>query len=817
MRRSLPVLILLLGSIVPIQAQGLLVPAAEHKTRSLAMIRHEVTIAVQDQAAETTAEQTFRNHTDRQLTATYVFPVPRGASVRAFTLLVDGVKVDAKLVVGAEARQLCANCVRLSQDHGLIDYLGNDLLTMDIPAIKPGKDLNVTVKYTALVRQDGGLIEYVYPLKTDGKSTGTLEKFAIKASLKSQHAIQNVYSPTHLVDVKRVSDHEVFVGFAREQALLDKDFQLYYPLSDKDVGLTVLTHRATPTEDGHFLFLISPRLEAQQQVIPRDVLLVLDTSGSMQGAKMEQARKALHFFLKHLNKQDRFALMNFSTAVNRYQNELLDATPEELARARKWVDALHTTGGTAIDLALRSALEMRPRGEDGRSFTVIFFTDGRPTVGETNPEAIVKNVEKRNSASTRIFTFGVGNDVNATMLDRLAQTTRAVCTYVRPDEDLEVKASALWGKITNPVLTNLKLSAGRDIVLAEMYPPELPDLFQGGQLVVLGRYRGTGKARLVLSGLVGSEKKEFAYDVQFPEKTDNERAFVEHLWARRKVGYLLDQIRANGELKELVDETKALARKYGIATPYTSHLVVSEVMAPVVNPKPAKLPIVDQRPVVLEPAGKERLPLRKFLTDVNVTPENVEKVRGVVLAANLQEGADGKCCCSSDPIKRAQGICSCCKHVGGKCPCAMRRAKTALDKQKAFDDCCAALRKGNLAGVQAGQLGVDLSVQCGNLRTQCQVEQTAQRVLLGRECINVGGIWVDTGFDCKKTKTVVVRALSDAYFRLLEKHPELKEVFRMGNHLVWVTPSGTALLLDTCDGQETLTDDEIAGLFPARK
>jgi Ca-activated chloride channel family protein len=536
----------------------------------------------------------------------------------------------------------------------------------------------------------------------------------------------------------------------------------------------------------------------------------------MKGVKMEQARKALHYFLKNMNKQDRFALMNFASSVTKYQNELLDANPEELARARKWVDALQSTGGTAIDGALKAALEMRTR-DPGRTFTVIFFTDGLPTVGESNPDVILKNVQQRNSANTRIFTFGVGYDVNATMLDKLAENTRAVSTYVRQEEDIEAKASGMWSKVTNPVLTNLKLSAGKDIILSEMYPPELPDLFQSGQLVVMGRYRGTGKATLVLSGLVGAEKKEFSYDIDFQQKTGNEHAFVEHLWARRKVGYLLDQIRANGENKELVEETTSLARKYGIATPYTSYLIQSEGVMPVLPPKPAKLPVLGQRPAILDRPGKEPLALQAFLAEVNVTPENVEKVRNVVLAANLKDDADGKCCCSPDPVLRAQGKCNCCKHVDGKCPCKARLAKNALDKQKAYEDCCAALRRGDLSGVQAGRLGVDMSIQCCNLRNQCRMEQTCQRTLLGRECIEVGGIWIDVGYDVKKTKTVAVKALSDAYFALLEKHPELKEVFRMGNHLVWVTPSGTALLLDSRDGKESLTDNEIASLFIVKK
>ena len=276
------------------------------------------------------------------------------------------------------------------------------------------------------------------------------------------------------------------------------------------------------------MFLISPRLEARPTGHPAHLLLVLDTSGSMKGVKMDQARKALHYFLNNMNKQDRFALMNFSTSVTKYRNELLEANPEELGKAHQWVDALQSTGGTAIDKALSAALEMRTRDE-GRSFTVVFFTDGLPTVGETNPEIRSSRTWKNATRPTRrIFTFGVGNDVNATMLDKLAENTRAVCTYVRQEEDIEAKASAMWSKITNPVLTNLKLAAGKDIILSEMYPPELPDLFQGGQLVVMGRYRGQGKATLVLSGLVGTEKKEFSYDVHFQEKTANEYAFVEH-------------------------------------------------------------------------------------------------------------------------------------------------------------------------------------------------------------------------------------------------------------------------------------------------
>src|SRR5262249_29125915 len=154
-----------------------------------------------------------------------------------------------------------------------------------------------------------------------------------------------------------------------------------------------------------------------------------------------------------------------------------DASSEQIENARKWVNELEATGGTAIDDALTAALKLRS-SEDSRSFVVVFFTDGQPTIGETSPEKILKNVQAKNTASTRIFTFGVRDDVNATMLDQLAERTRAVSTYVRPAEDIEVKASGLYNKISHPVLANLKLSVeGEAVRLSEVYPTQLPDLF----------------------------------------------------------------------------------------------------------------------------------------------------------------------------------------------------------------------------------------------------------------------------------------------------------------------------------------------------
>ncbi|MBV9124411.1 MAG: VWA domain-containing protein, partial [Planctomycetes bacterium] len=317
MHRCLAALpILLLGAGLG-QAHGLLIPV-EKTLPPLALLNHQVTIDIQDQVAVTAVQQTFRNHTDRALEATYVFPVPKGASVQKFTMWADGKEVTGELVEAAKANQVYTDIVRRTQDPGLLEYMGTNLLRVRVFPVPAKGDLKMALQFTAVAPRDGNLVEYVYPLKTDGKSVSTLEKFSLKATLKSQHPIQNVYSPSHAVNVTRPNDHEAVVTFERDQAALDKDFQLFYAVGDQDVGLTALMQRPVSSDNGFFMLLISPRVEmAKEQEVPRDMVLVLDTSGSMRGPKMDQARKALRYCLDNLGPKDRFDLIHFATTVTR--------------------------------------------------------------------------------------------------------------------------------------------------------------------------------------------------------------------------------------------------------------------------------------------------------------------------------------------------------------------------------------------------------------------------------------------------------------------------------------------------------------------
>jgi Ca-activated chloride channel family protein len=310
------------------------------------------------------------------------------------------------------------------------------------------------------------------------------------------------------------------------------------------------------------------------KVMPKDVAFVLDTSGSMAGAKLEQAKKALAFCVENLNDGDRFEILRFATEVEPLFNALTDATREQRARAQNFIKDLRPIGGTAIDDALRKAMALRPDKGD-RPFVVIFLTDGRPTVGVTDENAILAGVTRASAGHVRVFCFGIGTDVNTHLLDKITEETRASSQYVLPDEDIEVKVSSFFGRIKEPVLASPRLVFPEGVRVTKLYPAPAPDLFKGEQLVLAGRYAGSADGAIRLEGTVHGEPRTFVFDAKFPpQSADHE--FIPRLWATRRVGHLLDEIRLRGENAELKQEVTELARQYGIVTPYTAYLIVED-------------------------------------------------------------------------------------------------------------------------------------------------------------------------------------------------------------------------------------------------
>ncbi|MFP6672533.1 MAG: VIT and VWA domain-containing protein [Pirellulaceae bacterium] len=801
MKRQLLICLLFFASTSATYANGLLIPV-EPDLPPLAMLNHHVDVNIEDQLAVTRVQQTFRNHTDRKLEANYVFPVPAGASVRNFTMWVNGRPMKGELLKADKARQIYTSIVRQTKNPAMLDYIGSDLLSLKIYPIPPKSDQKVEISFTTVAKKDHDLVEYVYPLKTDRMAAATLEEFRLTLKLKSQQPIGNLYSPTHQVTVTRPDDHQAVVQFEQYGSQLDRDFQLFYTHSGRDIGLTALEHRPLSSEDGYVVLLLSPRPELDQRV-PRDIVFVLDKSGSMmQEKKMEQAKQALRHCLGELSPQDRFGLIDFATTVNRFRDELLPASEEHIKRAKGWVADQYAGGGTAIHEALSAALAMRPDNSD-RMFTVLFLTDGQPTIGETDTDKILANIKTKNTSNTRIFTLGVGDNLNAVFMDQLAEQTRALSRYIRPGESLVTNVASFFNKINNPVLANLKLSTGKGVRLTEVYPPQLPDLFHGDQLVVLARYQGSGHVAIMLDGKIGKQEQKLVYELEFKAQTAD-KPFVEELWARRKVGYLLDQIRINGEKQELVDEVVRLAKNHGITTPYTSYLIMPDVAVEVASTGSGPAGRVSRKyymaPAALAPRreGDEQSKLVDFAKRAQNEAGQLAGNRG-----RFQDQKFDRLVRSKKPAESRAG------------KDARERIVAAQQLKGALDTARGNYRNGLLRRNQVDKLGVDLAVWSQQLKCQSQVRATAVCNVASRNCMEIGGVWIDAAFTTS-TPTVTVKAQSDAYFQILQRQPQMKEVFRLGNHVVWITPNGTGLVIDTTDGADQMTDREIDALFAAK-
>jgi Ca-activated chloride channel family protein len=549
------------------RAQGMLVPT-DPSIGPLGLKHHRVDIQVHDATAVTKIEQVFNNHTGRPLEATFFFPTPADAVITDFRLMVNGEMKKGEVVDKDEANRIYTDIVRRLQDPGIVDWMSPTLFKARIFPVPANGNQKVEVTYTSVMPFLDGTYKLAYPLKTPEKAWATLEDFTLTTRIEQSVPLKAVYSPTHRIAVSRRGDHQATVGFEEDKVRLDRDFLLYLGVSKQDIGLHVLTHQK-PGESGYFMLMAAPKeVFSSTEIQGKAISFVLDTSGSMQGAKMEHAKKALLWTLDRLGSDDRFNVIRFSSDVERLGNELVAASSQNIERAKAFVSEFEATGGTAIDDALREALNQEVRGAN---HLVFFITDGRPTIGETDTKAILANAGRHNQKGARIFALGIGDDLNTHLLDQLALAHGGASHYVKPSEDIQTHVAALYNQIAFPVLSDLKLDISAVKTFATL-PSRLPDLFKGSQLVLFGRFRGEGDALIRLSGRMGGQEKRYDFEASFGQ--DSDHPFIEELWAHRQVGFLLDQIRLHGETQALKEEVVQLAKQYGIVTPYTSYLVV---------------------------------------------------------------------------------------------------------------------------------------------------------------------------------------------------------------------------------------------------
>src|SRR5437762_9318979 len=464
------------------------VPPSHFPFAPLEVTSHHVNVQIDGQVAITSIDQEFYNPNDQRLEGFYMFPIPKGAHIDKFSMEIGGKSVDAELLPADKARGIYEDIVRKMRDPALLEYAGRDLFKVRIFPIEQRSRKPIKISYTELLRSDAGTVTYLYPLSTEKFSARPIKNLSVKIELKSAEPLASIYSPSHKVEIKRDGPNRAIIGYESKDEKPDTDFQLVYSSDTRDVGLKLSTYKPDG-DDGYFLLLDAPTVSNETKPAAKDVVFVVDTSGSMAGAKLQQAQKALRFCVENLNADDRFEIVRFSTEAEPLFRELVPADADHRKRANGFIDDLKPIGGTAIADAMQSALKVRPNKSD-RPFVVIFLTDGLPTVGTCNPDEIVANIKK--ASSIRILSFGIGSDVNTQLLDQIAEGTRAFSQYVLATEDLELKVSNFYTRIKEPALTNVKLEFSGGVRITKMYPSELPDLFKGDQLVIAGRYSGAG-------------------------------------------------------------------------------------------------------------------------------------------------------------------------------------------------------------------------------------------------------------------------------------------------------------------------------------
>jgi Ca-activated chloride channel family protein len=557
-------------------ADGMLLPLPEALSPASPAVRtHHVTVRIEDGHAVTRVEQEFYNPQDIPITSRYLFPVPPDAILSRFEATVDGQRQSVTRQNGETTNAELYAFVTQQRDPSLLQYADWESLAFDL-SLPPGGSRQMTLEYEQVLAPSGGLYRYRYVLSTERYSSQPLEEVSVEVDLRSSSGLTSLYSSSHEVAIEWLESGRARVSWEAEEITPAEDFYLFYATAEGGFGGGLLTGERGG--QGHFLYLFSPEVGVHDiGTLPKDLVFVIDRSGSMSGEKIEQARKALHHILGQLGKDDHFSIVSFDDRISVLDPMLQPVDERALREARRYVDRLAADGNTDLEAALQTGLRILERSEHrGATRMVVFMTDGLPTAGIADEALIARLVTETNARlEARLHVFGVGYDVNTHLLDRLAADNGGTVTYVRSGEDLELALIEFYGKIAHPLLTDLEIDF-EGLEATDMYPQALPDLFQGSSLLLTGRYRSESRHVTVrIRGWAGEDRQEYVYRFDLDETAGHD--FVPRLWATRRVGALLDSVRVEGASQAPVDEIRDLGLSYGIVTPYTASVIEGQV------------------------------------------------------------------------------------------------------------------------------------------------------------------------------------------------------------------------------------------------
>ncbi len=700
-------------------------------------------VVINDQVAKTEVEEIFVNPNPQPLEGTFVLPIPPDAQVSNFTFWINGKEIQGELLPRDKAQQYYRQIVARIVDPALLEYMDKGLVRVKLFPIPPRGEAKIRFSYSQILPSEGEQLTYYYPFGTNKFSSRPLNQAVVDVRVRSSVPLRAIYSPRYEVDVARKGEREARIGFEKKNFVPKEDFLLYIGRSEADFGVTSLAYR-TGREDGYLLLVVSPKQTfGPAEFIPKDIVFVLDTSGSMAGEKIEQAREALSFCVRSLGPKDRFNLVPFSTQAQCFMPQLGEANGENKKKALGFIKELKALGGTNIDEALDLAIK-QGSGASDRPFMVVFLTDGQPTVGETDHKQIVSNVAGVRPEGLRLFVFGVGDDVNTLLLDRLAEENRGTRQYVRPKENLEVRVSSFYEQVARPVLSDVTVTFSRGGVY-DIYPPRIHDVFHGRQIIMVGRYRECGDQVFEISGKCAGKEYSYRFPLSLHEK-DARADYLPRLWATRKIGYLLDEIRLHGQKTELVEEVKSLASRFGILTPYTSYLVQEDK-------------------VLTWGGGRRGGDSYGFAPRLRLNGLS----RGLALGEPPAEEAEALAAPTGAAGAYGRSTSSRSATRTGRSDRARASGKEAVDESVTYEE----LKKA--AGARR--------LQDGRAERDAGGAEPPVRYVGSKTFYLTGGVWEDSTYkkDMEEEKVIY---LSEEYFTLLAEKPELGQYFALGKEVV---------------------------------
>lgn len=556
-------------------SNGVVVPPypVERDLGGFVMNTHNVHIKVENGIATVTIEEEFENTSKRLLEAVYLFPIPSSAVISDFTMKIGDQVLKGEVLPADQAREIYQEIVAKMKDPALLEYVGTQLIRMSIYPFEPGEKRQFLIQYSQPLEISSNSYSMIYPLKIDSFLSAPIGTVSIRVSVPFK--IAEVYSPTHPFKEMIGATGRDYI-FNATDFMPGSDVALVLTSSEDEIPSSLATHWDDTMNEGYFLLTIIPRLK-EETIIPKDVVFVLDISGSMYGEKIEQAKRALEQVLQMLRSGDRFAIVTFDGQVHNLTGGLLDASERAV-----WIEnvrRIQADGMTNIYDALQTSIDMFSKDDQGRFKVLLFLTDGAPTEGITDTGKIINDATlEARARNVHLFSFGVGTGVVAELLDRLVQENAGRVSYIVEGENIEGKVTDLYRTIETPALENVTISIEGSEV-AKVLPTGPHSLFSGQALRLSGIYFEEGDLKVIVEGTRGVERYRYEYLFRVSKKPDS--PFIAKIWAQKRIAHLANFYRYDSSLseaakEEVKQEIIALSKKFNIINEFTSYLIAPE-------------------------------------------------------------------------------------------------------------------------------------------------------------------------------------------------------------------------------------------------